>query len=73
MRAQHSGPSHRARALTALKKEPPYQEEISCDLRADTGPALALRGWEQGQRPWALRDMDVPRGGGALGAPLLNC
>lgn len=42
VRAQHFGPSHRALALTALKKEPPYQEEISCKLRADKGVALRV-------------------------------
>ena len=70
MKAQHSGPSHLA--LTALKKAAPYQEEISCELRADMGPALALRGWEQGKQPRALPDAHVPWGGGALGARLLN-
>lgn len=54
------------------EKRTPYQEEISCALRADTAGAGAA-GLGAGAAAPGPRDMDVPRGGGARGAPLLNC
>lgn len=67
MRAQHSGPSHRAQALTALKKEPPIRRRLAVPSGL-IRPALALRGWEQGQRPRAPGTW-TSRGRGCSGSP----
>ena len=71
------GPSHRAPALTALKKEPPYQEEISCELRADKGLVLRVpvtrpgaAGLGAGAAAWAHFGTCTSCGEGALWDPV---